>query len=70
MARLREQWRELEKDQYGAVVRRKGDYSVRLGICHQPVSERELYVFTICHKVRPSRNVFPQHLQKIGLVSV
>ena len=51
MARLREQWAGLEKDSSGAVVRRLGDYSVRLGLCHEPVSERELYPVTVCHKV-------------------
>ena len=44
-------WDKLDKNKNGGLIRRDGDFSVRKGLCHQPVSKRELFHFTICHKV-------------------
>ena len=34
------------------MVRREGDYLVRRGQCLPPISIRELFVYTVTHKVR------------------
>lgn len=51
MGRLRENWESLKKSPGGEVVRREGDYLVRRGQCLPPVSLRELFVYTVTHKV-------------------
>ena len=51
MERLREHWECLKKTPGGDVVRREGDYLVRRGQCLPPVSLRELFVYTVTHKV-------------------
>ena len=48
---LKELWLSLDKDRSGKIIRRLDDYSVRKGLCHKPVTTRELFHFTICHKV-------------------
>ena len=51
MSRLREQWAALPKNPDGSVERNEHDYQTRVGICSEPVSLRELNVFTVTHKV-------------------
>ena len=51
LAGLQELWKTLDKNRHGELIRRTGDYSVRKGLCHEPVTTRELFHFTICHKV-------------------
>ena len=51
MGRLREQWAALPKNPDGSVKRDEHDYLTRVGICSEPVSRRELNVFTVTHKV-------------------
>ena len=48
---LNKLWRSLDKNKAGQLIRREGDYSVRKGLCHKPVTTRELFHFTVCHKV-------------------
>ena len=49
---LKALWRKLDKNRRtGKLIRRKGDYNVRKGLCHKPVTTRDLFHFTICHKV-------------------
>ena len=50
---LKQLWRRLDKNKRkGTLIRTKGDFKVRKGLCHQPVTTRELFHFTICHKVK------------------
>ena len=51
LAGLQELWLSLDKDSHGELIRRRDDYSVRKGLCHKPVTTRDLFHFTICHKV-------------------
>ena len=51
---IRETWASLEKDKNGQVIKRRGDYERRRGICHEPVTLRETYSFTLTHKVQIS----------------
>ena len=52
LKKLKRLWDRLDKNKKtGALIRRKGDFSVRKGLCHQPVTTRELFHFTVCHKV-------------------
>ena len=51
MGRLREQWAALPKNPDGTVERNEHDYVTRVGICSEPVSLRELNVFTVTYKV-------------------
>ena len=44
-------WEKLDKNRNGELIRRDGDFSVRKGLCHKPLSIRDLFHFTICHKV-------------------
>ena len=44
-------WESLPKTRSGEVVKRTGDYAVRKGLCHAPITIRELYPVTVCHKV-------------------
>ena len=48
---LRDLWDSLDKNKNGYLIRRTGDYEVRKGLCHQPVTTRPLWHFTVCHKV-------------------
>ena len=50
-----ETWNSLEKDMYGEVVKRRGDYETRQGLCHPPVTLRETWSFTLTHKVYTSQ---------------
>ena len=52
LTRLQELWENLEKDSTGEVIRKPGDFHTRKGLCHKPVTKRDLWHFTICHKVR------------------
>ena len=52
MAGLHDLWSSLGKSRDGELIRREDDYEVRKGLCHQPISLRDLFHFTICHKVR------------------
>ena len=52
LKKLKELWRKLDKNKKkGTLIRRKGDFKIRKGLCHQPVTNRELFHFTVCHKV-------------------
>ena len=51
MVRLREQWAALPKKPDGSVQRDEHDFEARVGICSEPISRRELTVFTVTHKV-------------------
>ena len=51
MAGLHDLWDSLDKNRRGELVRRDNDFSVRRGLCHEPTSKRDLFHFTICHKV-------------------
>ena len=44
-------WEDLDKNRQGELIRRTGDYRVRKGLCHKPVTTRPLWHFTVCHKV-------------------
>ena len=70
MEGLHSLWDKLDKNRNGELIRRDGDYSVRKGLCHQPVSQRDLFHFTICHKVRllPSSVPCTQHLYCSGCI--
>ena len=50
-AGLEELWQSLDKNRQGELIRRPGDFSTRKGLCHEPVTGRDLWHFTICHKV-------------------
>ena len=51
LRKLQRLWDKLDKNKKtGALIRRKGDFSVRKGLCHQPVTTRDLFHFTVCHK--------------------
>ena len=47
-------WEAIDKDCHGNAKRRLGDYSTRenprFGQTHEPVVNRDLFTFTICHK--------------------
>ena len=45
-------WDNLDKNSHGDLIRRPGDYEVRKGLCHKPVTTRPLFHFTVCHKVK------------------
>ena len=49
---LQKLWDSLEKVSQGKIIRKPGDYSTRQGLCHKPVSKRDLWHFTVCHKVQ------------------
>ena len=49
---LRATYDSLEKDAYGALKKRTGDFETRQGICNEVLSLRETYSFTVTHKVR------------------
>ena len=51
MAGLHELWESLDKNRHGELIRRPDDFSVRKGLCHKPFAKRDLFHFTICHKV-------------------
>ena len=51
MEGLHSLWESLDKNRQGELIRREDDYSVRKGLCHKPISKRDLFHFTICHKV-------------------
>ena len=52
LKKLNRLWDRLDKNKSkGTLIRRKGDFSVRKGLCHKPVTTRELCHFTVCHKV-------------------
>ena len=51
LAGLQELWETLEKDSQGKLIRKQGDFSRRQGLCHRPVTKRDLWQFTVCHKV-------------------
>ena len=52
LKRLQRLWERLDKNKKkGTLIRRTGDYKVRKGLCHKPVTTRELCHFTVCHKV-------------------
>ena len=53
---LQQLWSSLDKNKDGELIRRLGDYDVRKGLCHQPITTRELFHFTVCHKVNSSGN--------------
>ena len=48
---VHETWKSLAKDKNGQVIKRTGDYEVRQGLCHEPVTLRETWSFTMTHKV-------------------
>ena len=48
---LQDLWEDLNKNRQGELIRRTGDYRVRKGLCHKPVTTRPLWHFTVCHKV-------------------
>ena len=52
MAGLYELWDSLDKNRHGELIRRPDDFSVRKGLCHKPSAKRDLFHFTICHKVK------------------
>ena len=51
MAGLHDLWDSLDKNRRGELVRRDNDFRIRKGLCHEPISKRDLFHFTICHKV-------------------
>ena len=51
MARLKENWSRLDKNQKGEVIRRTGDFATRKGQCLEPTSVVDLFPFTVTHKV-------------------
>ena len=51
LERLRANWESLKKTAEGEVVREDGDYMVRRGQCLPPVTLRDLFVYTVTHKV-------------------
>ena len=52
LARVQElEWAALPKKPDGSVQRNEYDYEARVGICSEPISRRELNVFTVTHKV-------------------
>ena len=55
---LLETWRSLAKDKNGQVIKRTGDYEIRQGLCHAPVTLRETWSFTMTHKVSIDKIVF------------
>ena len=52
MAGLKDLYGRLDKNRKGGIMRREHDFAVRKGLCHEPTSERELFQFTVLHKVR------------------
>ena len=52
LAGLEDLWESLDKNKDGELIRRTGDYEVRKGLCHKPVTIRPLWHFTVCHKVQ------------------
>ena len=44
-------WLSLDKDKTGCVIKRRDDYETRQGLCHEPVTLRETFSFTLTHKV-------------------
>ena len=48
---LQELWRTLDKNKSGELLREVGDFDIRKGLCHEPVTTRPLFHFTVCHKV-------------------
>ena len=48
---IRETWASLPRDSMGELVKKKGDYATRQGLCHPPISLREPTSFSITHKV-------------------
>ena len=49
---MKETWKTLRKNQRGEVFKKTGDFSTRGGLCHEPISERALFNYTVCHKVK------------------
>ena len=49
---VRETWESLSRTKSGEIFRRTGDYEARQGICREPATLRELYSFTLTHKVK------------------
>ena len=47
---IKETWQSLAKNAHGEVIKRTGDYETRRGQCHEPISLRETFSFTITHK--------------------
>ena len=48
---LKNTWQSLDKDKTGSVIKRREDYEKRQGLCHEPVTLRETFSFTLTHKV-------------------
>ena len=38
-----------------------GDYAVRKGLCHPPVTTREMFPVTVCHKVGVSSKILLEY---------
>ena len=56
-------WKGLDKNKDGEVIKRRGDYAERLGLCHEPNIVRPTLSFTITHKWMCAAN----HKVKIAL---
>ena len=52
MARLHEHWANLPKHPVtGKVIKKDFDFPTRLGMCHAPISQRDLQCYTVTHKL-------------------
>jgi hypothetical protein len=51
LERLWENWEILPKNDVGEVIRKTFDYDTRRGQCLPPSTVRELFPFTVMHKV-------------------
>ena len=49
---MKKTWQMLKKTKKGEVVKTTGDFDPRQGLCHEPLTLRPLFNYTVCHKVR------------------
>ena len=59
---IKETWANLPRDSKGELVKKKGDYATRQGLCHPPISLREPTSFSITHKVQRISSYHPDNL--------
>ena len=48
---MRLAWENIPKTKKGEVVTWPGDSYVRMGLSHEPITKREMFNYTVCHKV-------------------
>ena len=44
-------WDHSDKNKHGELMKRRGDYEQRQGVCREPLSVRDTLSFSITHKV-------------------